>query len=495
MRKSGILLPIASLPSKYGIGSFSKSAYEFVDQLKLAGQMYWQILPIGPTGYGDSPYQSFSTFAGNPYFIDLDQLIKKGLLTTEECEKADFGNDARYIDYEKIYFSRFPILKKAFKRSDLSTDKNYFEFNKENAYWLDDYALYMAIKDSKGGLSWIEWEEDIKVRKKEAIEEYKVKLKEDIDFYKFVQFVFIEQWNRLKKYANDNGIKIVGDIPIYVALDSADSWSNPELFQFDENLEPIAVSGCPPDDFAKDGQLWGNPLYTWDLHKETGYDWWISRISYCFKLYDVVRIDHFKGFDEYYSIAYGSKNACIGEWKKGPGIDLFQAIDDRLGKLDIIAEDLGYITDSVRALLKKTGFPGMKILQFAFDSKSDEQSDYLPHNYDRNCVVYTGTHDNRTINDWITRISDDDVDYILNYIDRSHDDLENINWHLIRAAQSSVANLCVIPIQDYLGLGEEARINEPSTVGLNWKWRLLEGEITDDLLKQIRGITKLYGRI
>ena len=494
MRASGILLPISSLPSKYGIGSFSKSAYEFVDQLKLAGQTYWQILPIGPTAFGDSPYQSVSTFAGNPYFIDLDQLVEEGLLTKEECANTDFGNNPRYISYDRIYLSRFPILRKAYNRSDCNLNKEFIDFTNDNAFWLDDYSLYMAIKDSYKGLSWVDWNYDIKFRKVKALQEYKDRLHKNIEFYKYIQFLFSQQWRKLKKYANDRGILIIGDIPIYVAFDSADAWSNPELFQLDENLDPVALSGCPPDGFSDDGQFWGNPLYRWDLHKDTKFEWWISRIEYCFKWYDFLRIDHFKGFDEYYSIPYGSESASTGKWEQGPGFDFFEMVEGHLGKLNIMAEDLGHITDSVRALLKRTGFPGMKVLEFAFDSKSEADSDYLPHNYDKNCIVYTGTHDNRTIKDWIANIPKEDVDYVLNYVNKTEDDLEDINWIMIRLAQSSVADFCIIPIQDYLGLEWDARINEPATIGSNWTWRLLEGEITEDLINKIKDMTKLYGR-
>lgn len=492
MRASGILLPIASLPSNYGIGSFSKSAYQFIDQLKSAGQRYWQILPIGPTGYGDSPYQSFSTFAGNPYFIDLDKLIEEGLLTESECEDVDYGDNPRYIDYEKIYLSRFPILRKAYNRSNCRADVQFLEFQKENADWLDDYALYMAIKDSYGGLSWANWEEKIKYRNPDALEKYRMKLENDIEFYKYIQYVFDKQWKKLKQYANQQGIKIIGDIPIYVAFDSADTWSHPELFQLDDKLDPIAVAGCPPDAFAEDGQLWGNPLYAWEVHRNTGYDWWIKRIAMCFRWYDTLRVDHFKGFDEYFSIPYGEPTARKGQWKKGPGLELFQAIERKLGRLDIIAEDLGYITESVRELLKKTGFPGMKVLQFAFDSR--EESDYLPHNYDRNCVVYTGTHDNDTIKGWFEAISNEDRQFALRYLNRRNEDSHKISRDIICLAMQSVADLCIIPIQDYLELGSEARINVPSTVGLNWKWRLLEDEISPELILKIRSITETYGR-
>lgn len=493
MRASGILLPIASLPSNYGIGALSKCAYDFIDQLKRAGQKYWQILPVGPTGYGDSPYQSFSTFAGNPYYIDPDQLIEEGLLTLEEVESYDFGDNPRYIDYEKIYLSRFRMLRTAFEKSKIIGNKEFQKFRKQNSYWLKDYAMYMAIKNYFGGLSWKEWPDDIKLRRREALRRYQNDLKDDITFYEYIQFLFTKQWTRLKLYANENGIKIIGDLPIYVAFDSADTWSRPELFQLDAKLNPIAVAGCPPDAFAVTGQLWGNPLYHWENHKETGYDWWMSRISYCFRLYDVVRIDHFKGFDEYYSIPCGDVTAEFGHWEKGPGLDFFQTVQKKLGNLDIIAEDLGYITESVRKLLKDTGYPGMKILEFAFDSRED--SDYLPHNYEKNCIVYTGTHDNDTVQGWFHSIKKEDKAMALAYLNRKPRDVKNIHWDIIRLAQQSVAKRCIIPIQDYLGLSGDARINTPSTVGLNWKWRLLEGEITEELLLKIRDMTDLYGRL
>ena len=379
MRKSGILMPISSLPSKYGIGAFSKEAYDFVDLLKETNQSLWQILPLGPTSYGDSPYQSISTFAGNLYFIDLEELIEEGLLTEKECTSCDWGDNEEYIDYGKIYSSRFKILRQAYKRSNLENDTDYIKFCKENEYWLKDYALYIAIKNSNESKSWTNWDEDIRLRKVEAINFYEESLKEDIEFYKYTQYLFFKQWNKLKAYANENGISIVGDIPIYVSLDSADSWSNPELFQLDKDGYPTAVAGCPPDYFSKDGQLWGNPLYNWEYNKESNYEWWIKRIEHAFKLYDVVRIDHFRGFDEYYSIPYGDKDAKKGCWKKGPGIDLFNAIKERLGEVNIIAEDLGTLTDSVHQLLKDTNYPGMKVLQFAFDTDGDNE--YLPHNY------------------------------------------------------------------------------------------------------------------
>lgn len=492
MRKSGILLPVASLPSQYGIGSFSKEAYQFIDQLKEAGQSYWQMLPLGPTGYGDSPYQSFSTFAGNPYFIDLEKLIEAGYVTKMECEEYDFGDNERYIDYGKLYLSRFEILKKAYKRSRISEDSNFFKFNKENSFWLDDYALYMAIKNSLGNICWVEWEEDIKLRKKEVMEEYRKNLAEEVEFYQFQQYMFYSQWEQLKDYANKRGIKIIGDIPIYVAFDSSDTWANKELFQFDDNCNPIAVAGCPPDAFSVTGQLWGNPLYKWEYHKQTNYKWWMKRLESCFKLYDVVRIDHFRGFDEYYSIPYGDKTAEFGEWRKGPGYDIFRVMKEKLGEKEVIAEDLGFLTDSVLELVKESGYPGMKVLQFAFDSR--EESDYLPHNYLNNCVVYTGTHDNDTVRGWYDTLESADKEFCNRYLHLQSCEKDSIYWEFIRAAHSSVAATCIIPIQDYLGLGKEARINTPSTLGNNWKWRLTKGEITGELTKKISSITKLYGR-
>ncbi len=493
MRKSGILFPVASLPGKYGIGSFSKEAYKFVDFLKASGQSYWQILPLGPTGYGDSPYQSFSTFAGNPYFINLDKLIEEGLLTKAEVNKYDWGNSDSYIDYEKIWLSRFKVLEIAYERSDIENNNAYKKYVKENAFWLDDYALYMAVKNSFGGVSFIEWDEPIRRRQPEAIKKYSNELKKEIGFYKFQQFKFNEQWNALKKYANINGVKIIGDIPIYVAFDSADTWSKPELFKFDKDGYPTAVAGCPPDGFSATGQLWGNPLYNWNYHKNTGYAWWIERIRNCYKLYDVIRIDHFRGFDEYYSIPYGDKTSEYGSWKKGPGLNLFKTLKKELGEMDIIAEDLGFLTESVLKLVKDTGYPGMKVLQFAFDSRED--SDYLPHNYINNSVVYTGTHDNDTVQGWYKSLDIKDKQFALKYLNNATTDESEIHWDYIRLAMGSVANLCVIPVQDYLGLGSEARINTPSTLGNNWMWRLDDRALTKALANKIYDVTKLYARL
>lgn len=492
MRECGVLLPVASLPSPYGIGSFSKEAYEFIDTLKEAGQHYWQILPLGPTSFGDSPYQSFSAFAGNPYFIDLDRLVEEGLLTQEECNEADFGNNPRDIDYGKIFYNRFPLLKKAYERW---LEKGHTAAEAKEALWEEtvDYCFYMAVKNHFEGKSWEFWDENIRLREQKAMEQFQYELAAEIGFYAFLQMKFEEQWEALKSYANENGIRIIGDIPIYVAFDSADSWSHPEMFQFDEDNRPIAVAGCPPDGFSATGQLWGNPLYRWDYHRETGYEWWMRRMEYSFRMYDVVRVDHFRGFDEYYSIPAGSETAIHGTWEKGPGIGIFQKMKERFGRLDIIAEDLGFLTPSVLELVKNTGFPGMKVLEFAFDSR--EESDYLPHNYTTNCVVYTGTHDNNTICGWYDVLNEGDKAFSVEYMGNGYTPAGEIHWDFVRMALSSVARLAVIPVQDYLGLGVEARINEPSTLGKNWRWRMLADEFTPELAKKCRRMAKIYGRV
>lgn len=490
MRKCGVLMPVSSIPSRFGIGGFSKEAYAFVDFLADAGQSLWQILPLGPTGYGDSPYQSFSTFAGNPYYIDLEALINQGLLTEEECESVEYGTNPNYVDYEKIYFSRFDLLRKAFERSNIEADADYQAFVEEQKSWLKDYAMYMAIKDSLGGIAWIEWDEDIRLRKPQAMKAYEEKLAKDIAFYCYQQYLFSTQWHALKAYANKKGIEIVGDIPIYVAFDGADAWANPELFQLDEENIPVAVAGCPPDAFSATGQLWGNPLYKWDYHEATGYAWWIRRMAHCFSLYDVVRIDHFRGFDEYWAIPYGDPTAEFGRWEKGPGYQLFEAMKKALGNRPVIAEDLGFLTPSVLKLVKKTGYPGMKILQFAFDPR--EESDYLPHNYPTNSVVYTGTHDNDTVNGWLNALGRKDLAFAKKYIGVRRK--EDICKALIRMALASVSDTAIIPIQDYLGLGSEARINIPSTLGDNWKWRLSADACTEELAKEMSELAHLFGR-
>ena len=496
MRSCGILLPVSSLPSPYGIGAFSKEAREFIDALAEAGQKYWQILPLGPTGYGDSPYQSFSAFAGNPYFIDLTALIQEGLLTKEECDQADFGTSKRCISYEKLYKNRFPLLRKAFKR--WQKKKGVLEAREKLKEALleetQDYCFYMAVKNHFQGKSWDLWAEDIKLRRPDAVRKYQKELEEEILFYQFQQYKFQQQWDGLKKYAHEKGIQIIGDIPIYVAFDSADAWAHPELFQFDRDNLPEGVAGCPPDDFSATGQLWGNPLYRWDYHKKTGYAWWMRRMEYCFQLYDVVRVDHFRGFDEYYSIPYGSKTAEIGKWEKGPGIEIFNQMKKHFGRehLPIIAEDLGFLTPSVLKLVADTGFPGMKVLAFAFDPGTD--SEYLPHHYTRNCVVYTGTHDNDTAKGWFAALPQAGQHKALLYMNGTTGEGPGVNWDLIRLALSSVADLAVIPVQDYLDLGSEARINTPSTLGGNWTWRMVKGELSREICQKARRMARLYGR-
>ena len=496
MHSSGILLPVTSLPSEYGIGCFSQSAYDFIDWLKSSGQSYWQILPLCPTGFGDSPYQSFSTFAGNPYMISLKELIKEGLLTKEECDSLDFGDKENYIDYKKQYENRFKLLNTAYKRSNIQNDDKYTKFISENNYWLYDYSLFMALKYKFKQSVWNTWPQDIRQRKAEAIEKYSKELKEEIEFWNFVQYKFYSQWNKLKAYANKNNISIIGDIPIYVSYDSADVWANPKLFELDENALPINVAGCPPDGFSKKGQLWGNPLYNWEVHKKSDYEWWIKRLEYSFKLYDVLRIDHFRGFDEYYSIEYGSEDATLGKWRKGPGAELFKKAKEELGERNIIAEDLGFITDSVKGLLNECGFPGMKILEFAFDSRDTGTSnDYLPHNYPKNCVAYTGTHDNQTLSSWFKTISDAEQKAVREYLKDYYTPDSEIHLPLIALIMRSAASLCIIPIQDWLGLSDDARINTPSTLGTNWRWRLNKVQLTDSIKKEIYNMTKTYGRI
>ena len=491
MRASGVLLPISSIPSNYGIGCFSKEAFGFVDQLVRGGQKYWQILPLGPTGFGDSPYQAFSTFAGNPYFIDLEVFIREGMLTEWDCHNCDWGGSESYVDYAKIYNNRFRLLRMAFSRFNAENDPEYARFVENNAYWLQDYCLFMAIKNEQGGIAWWDWEEDLRKKDPDAIAEAEKRLDEEIRFFRFQQYWFFKQWCWLKTYANNCGIKIIGDVPIYLALDSADTWSRPELFQFDEEGRPAAVAGCPPDGFSATGQLWGNPVYDWKYHKKTGYEWWIRRMEHCMELYDVVRIDHFRGFEAYYSIPYGDPTAEFGHWEKGPGYELFKVMKEKLGEKNIIAEDLGFLTPGVKRLVKRTGYPGMKILEFAFDSAED--NDYLPHNYDSNCVVYTGTHDNDTAIGWYKTLAKKDQFFTREYLGIKN--AKNIGYELIRLALSSVADTAIIPLQDYLELGSEARINTPSTLGNNWNWRMKEDALDSKLASRIRRLSELYGRI
>ena len=494
-RTAGILMPISSLPGKYGIGCFNLKAYEFVDFLRDAGQTYWQILPIHPTSYGDSPYQSFSTFAGNPYFIDLEALIAEGVLSNAECDSVFFGDEEDDINYAALYDGRKILLTMAYERSRISENPEYQKFTADNGWWLEDYALFMALKDFFNGQCWYEWPEDIRLRYDYALDHYRRELYFDIEYQKYLQFKFFQQYGWLKNYANSQGVKIIGDIPIYVAMDSADTWANPRLFQLDDRNMPTAVAGCPPDGFSATGQLWGNPLYRWDYHRETGFDWWLTRLWYVYQLYDVTRIDHFRGFDEYYSIPYGHKTAEFGHWEKGPGIELFRRAEEVLGWHEVIAEDLGFVTDSVRQLVRDSGFPGMKVLQFAFDSRDTGSArDYLPHNYTENAVVYTGTHDNDTTIGWFEAISDDDWNLARDYLCDFYTPDEEMDRPFVALAMQSIARMCIIPMQDYLGLGTEARMNTPSTIGCNWRWRMTEDQFTEDLCRDILAQTRRYGR-
>lgn len=463
MRKSGVLLSVSSLPSKYGIGCFDEAAYKFVDDLVEAKQTYWQILPLGITGYGDSPYQSFSTFAGNPYFISLDEFVKCGYLKEEDLPEADINSD--YVDYSYLYENRYALLKKAYENSHITDNEDFKAYCKDNAWWLEDYALFMAIKASYDNQGWENWPLELRLRNDASLTEKRNELSDDINYHKFLQYYVWKQWYALKDYANSKGVEIIGDIPIYVAYDSSDVWGQPELFQLDPEVKPTAVAGVPPDGFSADGQLWGNPLYDWKKHKETGYAWWIQRIAYCKKAYDIVRIDHFRGFDEYFSIPYGDTTARNGHWEKGPGYDLFKTVEESLGKINVIAEDLGYLTDTVKQMVADCGYPGMKLFEFAFDSRdSSGTSNYLPHNYTENSVVYTGTHDNETMIGWLKNILPEERQMLKDYLHYDGDDDTVLVDMSIDCIMASVSDKCIVPMQDYLKLDNTARMNKPNTL-------------------------------
>ena len=492
MRRAGILMPISSLPSPYGIGTMGEQARAFVDFLEEGGQSCWQILPVCPTSFGDSPYQSFSSYAGNPYFIDLDDLAAEGLLTAEEYSTLDWGADPASVDYGLLYRRRYPVLHRACARLLDRGDEGLERFCRGQAVWLEDYALFMALKGKHGGVSWFEWPQEERLRRPEALEAAQRELAGEISFWKAVQYLFFRQWRALKGYANAKGISIIGDLPIYVSGDSADVWANPEQFQLDGDGRPIEVAGCPPDGFSEDGQLWGNPLFDWERMKEDGYQWWLRRIAYQFTIYDTLRIDHFRGFDEYYAIPAQDDTARYGRWRPGPGIDFFRTVNRELGKKDMIAEDLGFLTPSVRRLLRQTGYPGMKVLEFAFDSR-DTGSDYLPHCYTPRCVVYTGTHDNDTIQGWMATAPKKDVAYAKEYLRLTR--REGYHWGMMRSAWASAADLAVMQMQDLLGLGSEARMNTPSTVGTNWKWRALPGSYDSELARRLCHEMQVYQRL
>lgn len=490
MRKNGVLMHITSLPSPYGIGTMGKAAYEFVDFLVASGQTYWQILPIGPTSYGDSPYQSFSTYAGNPYMVDLDLLKDAGYLETSEYSDTFFGEDSTSIDYGTMYENRYPILRQAVSRLWKQESINVEKFVKEQDFWLEEYALFMALKDEYKGESWQNWDDSIKSRDSETIKVSKLRLAQEMKFWEGIQYLFFKQWDALKAYANKNEVQIIGDVPIYVALDSVDVWSNPQEFQIDKStLEPIEIAGCPPDGFTADGQLWGNPLFDWGYMESNGFKWWIKRIKVQCSMFDMLRIDHFRGFDEYYAIPFGAENAKGGRWKKGPGVKFFETIKAAMIEQNIIAEDLGFLTDSVRDLLKATGYPGMKVLLFGFDTR--DSGAYLPHSYIKNSVAYIGTHDNETVMGWIESAPKADVEKAFAYL-RIHDG-EAYNWGFMKNLWASVSDLTVVQMQDILGLSD--RMNTPSTLGENWKWRVSSDVFAEKLSKRLMEEMKLYERI
>lgn len=496
-REAGILLPVSALPSAYGIGGFDGAAYEFVDFLARAGQSVWQILPQGPTGYGDSPYQSFSAFAGNPYFISLERLCEDRLLSEKECAEADCTASDGGVDYGALYERRTRLLRQAFSRSRQSAEQ--LRWEEEQGFWLDDYALFMAIKNECGGKPLGEWEDAIRLRKASALAELRGRLANEIAYHRFLQYRFFSDWQALRAYANQKEIRIVGDLPIYVSSDSADVWCSPELFQMNKDGIPTEVAGCPPDGFSPKGQLWGNPLYDWREHERTGYAWWIERLRHAFSLYDVVRIDHFRGFDSYYAIPYGAPDASVGEWKKGPSMALFRAVRSALGNREIIAEDLGYVTDSVRALVRESGFAGMKILQFGFEGREGDdpcfRGEYLPHSYPENSAAYTGTHDNPTLCEWLADLGEWQRRRIREYLWDASLSSEQMREAMIALLMRSRSRLAVVPMQDYLGLSGEGRMNRPATAEGNWRWRMTKEQMSDAICEKIRRLTTIGGRL
>jgi len=496
VRGSGILLPIFSLPSNYGIGTMGSEAKRFVDFLEKAGQTYWQILPVGQTSYGDSPYQSFSVHAGNPYFIDLDLLKEDGLLEGYEYRYGFWGEKVDSIDYALLYKKRYEVLKTAFGRFDRENEA-FQAFLLKEAEWIYDYGLFMSLKMEHEGEGWYNWEDGLKFRVEEAISEAKSRLEDEMMFWAFLQYEFYKQWNDLRAYANEKGIKIIGDIPIYVAYDSVDVWCHPEYFELDAERQPVGVAGVPPDGFTADGQLWGNPLYNWEYMKKENYGWWVKRLTSAQALYDIVRIDHFRGFESYFDVPAKDKTAANGVWRKGPGIDLFEAIKEQMGEVEVIAEDLGYLTPDVEAMLKASGFPGMKLLQFAFDSR--EGGNYLPHNYEKNSVAYIGTHDNDTALGWLYTADPVDIQFMRTYFDFDEPGWDEggkkkLVWQLIRKVMATVCNTAIVSMQDYLCMNSDARTNTPSTLGGNWTWRMKKDGMSDELAAAILHITKLYQR-
>ena len=493
-RQSGVLMHISSLPGKYGIGSFGQSAYDFVDFLVRTKQRYWQILPLGTTSYGDSPYQSFSAFAGNTYFIDFDILIEEGLLNEADVKGADFGDDPRKVDYAKIFDARRPIMEKAVARFLKADDLSDFEsFVEQNAAWLEVFAEYMAIKEHFDNLAWTEWpDEAIRRREAASLASYREKLADKLTYHRVTQYLFFKQWLRLKAYANEHHIEIVGDMPIYVAADSADVWAQPHFFKTDAVGKPTCVAGCPPDEFSETGQLWGNPIYDWEAMDKDGYAWWIERLRESFKIYDIVRIDHFRGFESYWEVPAGSETSASGKWVKGPDYKLFAAVKEALGDLNIIAEDLGFMTDEVIELRERTGFPGMKILQFAFNP--DDESIDSPHLAPNNSVMYTGTHDNNTVLGWYKdEIDDATRQYMAQYTNRK--EYETVPHAMLRTIFASVSFMAIATMQDLLELDSAARMNYPSTIGGNWTWRMTAEELNPIVEGELYSLTKTYRRM
>ena len=489
MRESGIVMHITSLPGPYGVGTMGKHAYAFVDFLKEAGQSCWQILPLTPTGYGDSPYQSCSTFAGNYYLIDLDTLIDEGLLEKADVEGIEWFRREDKADFGLLYNNRLKVLRRAYAR--FTGGEAFDTFCRDNKAWLPDFAMYMALKDYYKGKAWYQWADGLKFRAEASLAWARENLGDEIRFHSFVQFLFFRQWTALRSYANGSGIKIIGDVPIYVPLDSVDVWSNPGLFQLDENLDPIDVAGCPPDCFSEDGQLWGNPLYAWEKHAATDFAWWMRRMAAAGKLYDIVRLDHFRGFEAYWAVPFGNKTARIGKWVKGPAMAFIDALKKHLPDLKIIAEDLGFLTPEVLEMLEKSGYPGMKVLQFGFDAKAP--SDYVPYNHVPNSVCYTSTHDSHTAAQWLQETDEETLDYATAYMGLNEE--EGLTWGIIRTAMASVSNLCMAQFQDYLELGEEGRMNCPGILSdCNWTWRAKYGTMTHALAKRIHRLTVIYGR-
>lgn len=489
-RESGILLHISSLPGKYGIGDFGQGAYNFVDFLRASGQKNWQILPLGTTSYGDSPYQSFSAFAGNPYFIDLDEFVDLGYLDASDFQFRTFGDNDKQIDYSLLYKNKMALLKLAYKKSKNDLKIEISQYYKDNFKWLRDFGLFMSIKGYHDDVSWLKWHCEYQKYDSKTVLDFEERFQDEIYFWVFTQYFFEKQWKKLKRYANKNKVKIIGDLPIYVSIDSADVWSEPNLFKLDSDFNPITVAGTPPDAFSDLGQLWGNPIYNWDEMEKQGYKWWIKRMAHSFRLFDKLRIDHFRGFAAFTEIEFGREDAVLSVWTEGPGIKLFNEIKDKLGDLDIIVEDLGYITEDVRDLVSKTGFPNMKVIQFGLNK--DDNSEHMPHNFNHNMVVYTGTHDNLPLMGWLETASKEHIDYAMRYFNIL--EIKDFSFNIIAGAWSSVANLAIAPIQDFLSLGSESRMNTPSQIGGNWTFRITEADLSKTLALRIKRLTHLYWR-